>query len=208
MDVFALALWSLLTEYAVPVAAIFIAFLGVVASSAVAFLAYQTSKRATEIAKEGLEAANRESEGARRASLDARLSAVISAIPKRMQELTTHAVALERYQDEQFEGGDPDLEEPSVPPPYELHVLLESARMIAKSDVERRVLAALADCFYAILELQPMPHRARLSHLPEMIRQWRDGSWSDDIALTRFATFAQQAWDKTGVTVPPPFRHF
>ena len=205
MDVFALALWSLLTEFAIPAAAIFIAFLGVAASSAVAYLAYQTSRRATEIAKEGLAVALSESESARRATLDARLSILISAIPARMTELARHAEAVELYQEFLVDGGNPDIDSPTTPAPYEIHVLLESVRLNAKTDTDKRVLAAMAECFYAIVDLPPLPHRARLSHLPEMIRKWRDGTWSDKRALNEFTKSAQLARDRSGMTPPPPY---
>lgn len=150
-------------------------------------------------------AANLQNKAEYERRLDMSMSALIGATPARIAELDLFAVERERYSDYMDQGGDPDTVPNPEPAPYEMAVLLESARLLSRAE-DQRVLAALADAFHALPGLPAKAQRARLSHLPEMIRKWRSGEWNDHRAMLEFNLFAVTARDRTGMTPPPPWQ--
>ncbi|WP_157559993.1 hypothetical protein [Microbacterium sp. H83] len=129
--------------------------------------------------------------------LDDALVAIMRAIPARVEALDSHQRVLDEY--ERRGGGSPPL----APGPYEIGVLLEAARLVAR-DPDTKTLASVADAFYSLTDLQPLAQRARLSQLSERIRHWRQG----ELGPTPWSTFSKMAFDidgRTGKTPPPPW---
>jgi hypothetical protein len=138
------------------------------------------------------------------ARLTEALAQVVGAFPARLEELEKYGDRWDRYNEWIDAGGDPDVEPPIEPGPYEIATRLEAARMVARKD-DQMTMQALAEAFYALSGMKPYVSRARLTHLPEMVRKWRSGEWDSKRARSEFDAFARTARERIGLTPPPPW---
>lgn len=126
------------------------------------------------------------------------LVGLLLAIPSRVAELDRHENVLDAWEANGSHG-----DAPLTPGPYDLGVRLEAARLIARGN-DAKTLASVADAFYSLTQLQPLPQRARLSHLAELVRKWQHGELGEHPWST-FTKFAFEVDAKTGMTPPPPW---
>ncbi|MDQ0729092.1 hypothetical protein [Microbacterium sp. W4I20] len=133
--------------------------------------------------------------------LDEALVGIVLAIPARVQQLDDYQTYLDDL--EAGAGTDAQYQEALPPGPYDLGVRLEAARMVARGE-DAKTLGEVASAFYATSSLPPKAQRARLSHLPELMRKWRHGELGKQPWST-FTRFAFDADKRAGLTPPPPW---
>jgi hypothetical protein len=133
--------------------------------------------------------------------LDDALVAFLLAIPARIKALEDHDEML-RLVDTDAPGRHPDTYA-LAPGPYDLGIAIEAVRVIARSE-DAKTISEIATVFYSIVSLPPLVQRAKLLHLAEMVRKWRQGVYGKH-PWAHFEKVARETDERRGMTPPPPW---
>ena len=153
--------------------------IGIVASTFVGFIAWNTSREATKIADIGLRQEAARDRDAYDHTITKALSSLIMAIADHGSDIHTWVRTADELESRPGFSGD-DEEYPDMPSTARVTGHLEAASMLAR-DTDRGALRKIS-IFISAVRKAPPTHRERwLRHLVIWIRKWRDGTWSTSV---------------------------